>query len=130
MNSAAEARFRLPVGAAVARAVKVIALDPACDRLVASRGGISFDHAGRSLSGPPPDLVVMVVTAGSDAPAAARIGQICSDRRITTATFVVRAASVTDEELSRTLAQVRPWSLMVVITNDDDYVEDILRSFR
>lgn len=72
----------------------------------------------------------MVVTAGSDAPAAARIGEICSDRRITTATFVVRAAGVSDEALSRTLAQVRPWSLMLVITNQDDYVEEILRSFR
>jgi hypothetical protein len=32
--------------------------------------------------------------------------------------------------LSRTLAHVRPWSLMVVVVNDDDYVDDILKSFR
>jgi len=32
--------------------------------------------------------------------------------------------------LSSTLAQVRPWSLMVVIANDHNYVEDLLRSFR
>jgi hypothetical protein len=37
---------------------------------------------------------------------------------------------VSDAALSRTLGQVRPWSLMVVIANEDDYVEDILRSFR
>jgi hypothetical protein len=40
------------------------------------------------------------------------------------------ARAVSDEVLSRTLAQVRPWSLMVVTVSEDDYVEDILRSFR
>jgi hypothetical protein len=47
-----------------------------------------------------------------------------------THTVIVRAASATDEALSKTLAQVRPWSLMVVVVNDDDYVDDILSSFR
>ena len=45
-------------------------------------------------------------------------------------TCIVRAAAVSDEALSKTLAQVRPWSLMVVVVNDDDYVDDILKSFR
>ena len=44
--------------------------------------------------------------------------------------LVVHAASATDEALSKTLAQVRPWSLMVVIASDEAYVEEILRSFR
>ena len=44
---------------------------------------------------------------------------------------IVRAASATDEALSKTLAQVRPWSLMVVVVNDDDYVGgDPQASFR
>jgi hypothetical protein len=47
-----------------------------------------------------------------------------------TAAFVLRDGSTADEALSRTLAQVRPWSLMVVIAGDEGYVEDILRSFR
>jgi hypothetical protein len=47
-----------------------------------------------------------------------------------THTVVVRAAKATDAALSATLAQVRPWSLMVVVVNEDDYVDDILRSFR
>jgi hypothetical protein len=42
----------------------------------------------------------------------------------------VRPSSATDEALSRTLAQVRPWSLMVVVISDEAYVEDVLRSFR
>jgi hypothetical protein len=76
------------------------------------------------------DLGVMVVTAGADARAAERIGRVCSDRRVHTATFVLRDASTTDAALSATLAQVRPWSLMVVIAGDADYVGDLLRSFR
>jgi hypothetical protein len=42
----------------------------------------------------------------------------------------VNPASAGDEAVSRTLAEVRPWSLMVVIVGDGDYVADILRSFR
>ena len=79
---------------------------------------------------PSADLVVMVVSAGADARAAAAIGRACSDRRIMTTTIVIRAASTTDEALSKTLAQVRPWSLMVVVASDDAYVDDILTSFR
>jgi hypothetical protein len=76
------------------------------------------------------DLVVMIVGAGSDAHAAAIIGEACSGRRVMTHTAIVRAAHATDEALSSTLAQVRPWSLMVVVANEDDYVNDILKSFR
>ena len=143
MSSAAEARFRIQAPNATARAVKVAALDPASDRLVArlaerSWNGVTFFTAsmladserGLSEEVAAADLVVMVAAAGADARAVAIIGEACSRRRVPTATFVVRAASATDEALSKTLAQVRPWSLMVVIASDDDYVEDILRSFR
>jgi hypothetical protein len=142
MSSAAEARFRIPA-ATVGRVVTVVALDPACDEVVASLGrrawnSISFFPssalAGDSLrlldemiAG---DLVVMLASAGADAPGAEIIGRACSDRRVHTATFVVRSSSVDDAALSKTLAQVRPWSLMVVIAGDDHYVEEMLRSFR
>lgn len=139
MSSAVETRFRIPQPATSARAVKVIPLDPASDRLVAKLAkapwkGVTFFRASRiqtlidELSDA--DLVVMVTAAGADAQAAALIGKACSDSRIHTATFVMRPASATDEALSETLAQVRPWSLMVVVASDESYVEDILRSFR
>lgn len=143
MSSAAEARFRLPTPATVARRMTVSALDPASDDIVAklamgSWSSARFFPASAVATGTPrllddiasADLVVMVATAGADASAAAAIGQVCSDRRIHTATFVVGARAVSDQTLSQTLGQVRPWSLMVVIANEDDYVEDILRSFR
>lgn len=143
MSSAAEARFRIPAAASVARVVKVIALDAASDDVLVrvAEGpwrGVTFfpssalaDHSARVLEElTAGDLVVMVAAVGADASAAARIGQACSDGRVHTATVVVRAASASDEALSQTLAQVRPWSLMVVIVGDEDYVADILRSFR
>ena len=119
-TTAAESRFRIQTPNPTSRAVKVIALDGASDREIAT-----------FISGlPSADLVVMVVSAGRDARAAAAIGRPCSDRRIMTTTIVIRAASTTDEALSKTLAQVRPWSLMVVVASDEAYVDDILTSFR
>jgi len=79
---------------------------------------------------PAADFVVMVTTAGDDARAAAAIGDICSQRRITTATVVVRGPAASDAMLSKTLAQVRPWSLMVVVADDESYLDDLLKSFR
>ena len=79
---------------------------------------------------PAADLVVMVVSAGRDARAAEAIGRACSDRRVMTQTIVLRPKSVSSEALSGTLAQVRPWSLMLVVASDAAYVEDILSSFR
>jgi hypothetical protein len=120
MSTAAEARFRIQSPPDTHRSVKVIDLDSATGRDVA-RLVADVDGA---------DLALMLVGAGSDARAAAAIGQACSDRRVMTHTVIVRASKATDAALSETLAQVRPWSLMVVVVNDDDYVDDILRSFR
>jgi hypothetical protein len=120
MSSAAEARFRIQSPPPTNRAVKVIDLDSATARDVERLLG-DVDDA---------DLVLMLVSAGNDAQAAAPIGRACSAKRVMTHTVIVRASAATDAALSKTLAQVRPWSLMVVVVNDDDYVDDILRSFR
>jgi hypothetical protein len=120
MSSAAEARFRIQTPPETHRTVKVIDLDSATDADITRLLG-EVNEA---------DLVLMLVGAGGNGNAAAKIGQACSDRRVMTHTIIVRASLVSDEALSQTLAQVRPWSLMVVVVNDDDYVDDILRSFR
>ena len=142
MSSAAEGRFRVEPGATVARTVSVAALDPATDDVIARLAerawtGVKFFPASavRDRSGvvddiAEGDLVVMVTTSGADASAAEAIGRACSDRRVHTATFVIRADAAPEEALSRTLAHVRPWSLMVVIASDESYIEDVLRSFR
>jgi hypothetical protein len=76
------------------------------------------------------DLVVMIASAGEDAAAASIIGEACSLRRITTTALIVGSAAVSDEALSRTLAQLRPWALMLVIANSDEYIDDMLVALR
>ena len=76
------------------------------------------------------DLVVMVATAGGTAEAASIIGEACSRSRVMTTALVVGGTSASDEALSRTLAPLRPWSLMVVIASSDEYIEDMLTALR
>jgi hypothetical protein len=76
------------------------------------------------------DLVVMVATAGESIPAAALIGEACSLKRVNTTGLILGGVSATDEMLSKTLSQLRPWSLMLVIANGEDYIEDMLVALR
>ena len=76
------------------------------------------------------DLVVMVATAGENAQAAALIGEACSLRRVNTTGLILGGTSATDDMLSKTLSQLRPWSLMLVIANGEDYIEDMLIALR
>jgi hypothetical protein len=76
------------------------------------------------------DLVVLVAGPGGHAHAASRIGQACSLRRVMTTAFLVGVASASEKALSKTLAQVRPWSLMVVIADSDDYIDDMMTALR
>jgi hypothetical protein len=75
------------------------------------------------------DLVVMVATAGENASAAAIIGEAASAKRINTTGLII-GAGASDEALSKTLGQLRPWSLMLVIASADDYIEDMLVALR
>jgi hypothetical protein len=76
------------------------------------------------------DLVVMVATAGENASAATIIGEAASAKRINTTGLIIGAGGVSDEALSKTLGQLRPWSLMLVIASADDYIEDMLVALR
>ena len=113
-------QFRIEAQPPTGRVVRTINLDTASEREVAELVTNTTDA----------DLVVMIVSAGTDAHAAAVIGEACSARRVMTHTAIMRAEHATGEALSRTLAQVRPWSLMIVVADEDDYVDDILKSFR
>ena len=76
------------------------------------------------------DQVVMVATAGENAAAASIIGEACSVRRIMTTGLILATRSAPDDALSRTLAQLRPWALMLVIASGEDYVTDMLTALR
>ena len=69
------------------------------------------------------DLVVMVTSPGGLAHAASVIGEACSARRIMTTTLLIGANHTSDEAVSKTLAQLRPWSLMLVVADPDEYIE-------
>jgi hypothetical protein len=76
------------------------------------------------------DLVVMVATAGENASAAALIGEACSAKRVNTTGLIIGGAGKSDEALSKTLAQLRPWSLMLVVAAGEDYIADMLTALR
>jgi hypothetical protein len=160
MSSAAEARFRIDAPNSKPRSVKVIALDHPSERVVkalsqkkwssatfftasafgdAPRQGESFagwlsDLAGRTKNlvdeVNTADLVVMVSTAGQNAGAASIIGEACSLKRVMTTALVLGGTQISDEILSKTLSQLRPWSLMLVIASAEEYVADMLTALR
>jgi hypothetical protein len=160
MSSAAEARFRIDAPNSLPRSVKVIALDQPSERVVKSlaqrqwsratfftasafggapKAGESFagwlsDLAGRTKNlideVNTADLVVMIAAAGESTGAASIIGEACSLKRVMTTGLILGGADKSDEALSKTLSQLRPWSLMLVVASAEEYVEDMLRALR
>jgi len=76
------------------------------------------------------DLVVMVATGGENVQVASIIGEACSLKRVMTTALVLGAASISDAALSQTLAQLRPWALMLVIASAEEYIADMLAALR
>jgi len=74
------------------------------------------------------DQVVMIAAAGESVPAAAIIGEACSLKRVATTGLIIGAESASDRALSCTLAQLRPWALMLVVASSEAYVADMLRA--
>jgi len=140
MSSAAEAAFRVQAPNSRPRTIKVVALDPQGEAVVRRLAAGSWAQATfysaetftRNLSDEvaTADLVVMVAGPGGHADAAPAIGRACSDRRIMTTALIVDARTASDQALSKTLTQLRPWSLMVVIADADTYIEDMLAALR
>jgi hypothetical protein len=159
MSSAAEARFRVQDPNSRQRVIKVVALDNASEPVVrrlsedswnratffrmapaapdespGASGAAMTDLSGKATSIEAEvnaaDLVIMVAAPGGRARAASLIGRACSDRRVMTTTLIVGDGAAPNEDLSRTLAQVRPWSLMLVIAGGDDYIKDMMTALR
>jgi hypothetical protein len=140
MSSAAEAAFRIQAPNSRPRVVKIVALDAESEGVVRKLAAGSWNQASFSTAAlftknldeevAGADLVVMVAGPGGRADSARLIGRACSDRRIMTTALIVGSAAASDEALSKTLSQVRPWSLMVVIADADSYIEDMLMALR
>src|SRR6266581_4532043 len=150
MSSRAEARFRIQDPNSRPRVIKVIALDTASEAIVSRLAdrpwqsatfltAAAFPSAARDFSGQPKDLtkeagsadlIVMVASPGGEAHAASVIGEACSAKRVMTTALVVGASRDSDEAVSKTLSQLRPWSLMLVVADPDDYIEGMLTALR
>jgi hypothetical protein len=76
------------------------------------------------------DQVVMIATAGEPLDAVSIIGEACSLKRVMTTALILSPPSASDEALSRSLAQLRPWSLMLVVATAEDYIGDMLVALR
>ena len=76
------------------------------------------------------DLVVMVASAGTGADAAAVIAEACGVRKVMTTALIIDSKSKSDDELSKTLASLRPYASMLVIAHDDEYIETMLAALR
>jgi len=88
------------------------------------------------------DLVVMVASAGESAAAAALIGEACNLKHVMTTALILMPppypppqagegrVGVSDEALSKMLAQLRPHAMMLVISNADEYIKDMLTALR
>jgi hypothetical protein len=76
------------------------------------------------------DLVVMVSSAGTSAQAAAVIGEACAVRKVMTMALIIGSEQRSNDELSKTLASLRPYAQMVVIASGDEYIEEMLAALR
>ena len=76
------------------------------------------------------DLVVMVASAGTKPQAAGVIGEACGVRKVMTTALIIGSEASTDEELSKTLAALRPYASMLVIASNDDYIDEMLVALR
>jgi hypothetical protein len=76
------------------------------------------------------DLVVMVASAGTKPAVAAVIAEACGVRKVMTTALIIGSEASSDEDLSRTLASLRPHASMLVIANDDEYIEEMLVALR
>jgi hypothetical protein len=150
MSSAAEARFRVQGPNSMPRTIKVIALDSAAEAVIRRLAGAGWHHAtfftavspsdslcdlaGRRTSireeVDAADLIVLVAGPGGHAHATPAIGQACSHRRVMTTGFVVGATSAPEREVASTLAQLRPWSLRIVMASSDEFIDDMMTALR
>jgi hypothetical protein len=76
------------------------------------------------------DLVVMVATAGQKAEAASVIGEACAAKRVQTTAMILDRKTASDAALSDTLLHLRPYASMLVVADDEDYIENMLIALR
>src|SRR5262249_60989022 len=99
-------------------------------RMAGGAGDSAGGPRGWGEGGGTADLVVMVSSAGTIAQAAAVIGEACAVRKVMTMALIIGSEQRSNEELSKTLATLRPYASMLVIASGDEYIEEMLAALR
>jgi uncharacterized protein (DUF697 family) len=77
------------------------------------------------------DLVALVATVGENLQQVASVvGEACKAKHVTTIAFVLGSTAAQQEALSRTLSQLRPWTLMLVIAANEEAIAETLAALR
>ena len=149
-TTAAEARFRLNVPIAPARAARVMALDPGAEVIVRRAAEQPWSSArffvcGEGASGPEHldlvrldgsaadldeeltgvDVAVMIATIDAGASSVPTIGAACAVRGIMTAGLVLG-----DDEISTTVSALRPYARVLLVSTDENDLVDVLTALR
>ncbi|WP_093468007.1 3-methyl-2-oxobutanoate hydroxymethyltransferase [Streptomyces melanosporofaciens] len=143
--SAAEARYRIDVPIAPARAARVVALDDRAAQVAARLAAHPWGHAEflradavgdlRELGGGPlpltaaligADVVVALATEDGGRDTAERIGQHCFRYGITTAGVVLGQGFEADDAV----AALRPYARVLLLSADESDVFELLTALR
>jgi hypothetical protein len=103
--------------------LKILAVDAVLEDLTGRTSSLS-EEIGEA------DIVVMVATAGGSADAAEIIGNACFVRSKMTTGLIVNAARVRSDELRRTLTAMRPFAAMLVISDGEEHIGEMLSALR
>ena len=76
------------------------------------------------------DVIVMVITAGTDAAAAETIANASFVRNRLTTGLVLNTGDVSSDSLARTLTAMRPFAAMLVVSSGAEYIDAMLTALR
>lgn len=145
-TTAKEAAYRIDYPLAAARNTRVLALDPAAERIVREAAGLEWDQARfYSVADPGHTLVtvagdsvplaealedsntvVMVSSDGSNGAAVATIGAACKVRGIMTAGLVLTPGALTSDALFH----LRPHARILLVPAEEEDLVELLRATR
>jgi hypothetical protein len=160
MASAHEASFRIPYPNSRERAVKIIALDPIAAKILEpishehwhgaafftslnfaapSRPGQDLeawlnDVAGHALNlvaeVAASDFVIVITSVGEDARAVSVIADACKLHNKTMVGMIVPREGASEDDISASLKDLRPYTRMLVVGSGVDYIEAMLTALR
>jgi hypothetical protein len=160
MTTTREAGFRVQYPNSRERAVKVIALDPIAAKLLEPisrehwHGAAFFTSLNFAAAGAPgqsleawledvagqtmnliaavssSDFVVVITSSGEDARAVSLIADACKLHNKTLVALIVPRDGASDDDISASLKDLRPYARMLVVASGADYIEAMLTALR